>query len=92
MSDSITLKWGTLKAWNVKTPAAQELLERYLALGSSMSAAMQRDTPEQRRLLCELIDASDCESVYLDWDAREVSKQEAKDYINYYGTQKAVQP
>lgn len=83
--DSITLKWGTLKAWEIKTPAAVELLKRYHELGMSMSAMAQHDSPEQQQILCDLIDASDVELVYLDWDGKEVSKQEAKDYIRNYG-------
>lgn len=83
--DSITLKWGTLKAWNIETEVAQSVLRRYQELGSSMSAMMQRDTPEQKQLLCDLIDASNCDHVYLDWDGKDVSKDEAKRYIMTYG-------
>ena len=84
-ADSITLKWGTLKAWDIKTPAAIEFLRQWNALGQSASAMMQHDTPEQKELLCKLIDASDIETVYLDWDGKDVSKEEAKDYIRNYG-------
>jgi hypothetical protein len=82
--DSITLKWGTLKAWDIKTPAALKLLKKWASLGSSLSAAMQHDTPEQKELPCKMIDASNVDTIWLDWDGKEVSKQEAKDYIMNY--------
>jgi len=83
--DSITLKWGTLKAWTIKTPEAKALLEKWANLGYSYGAMTQHDTPEQKELLCQMIDASNVETVYLDWDGKEVSKQEAKEYIHNYG-------
>lgn len=89
MNDKITLKWGTLKAWDIKTPAAVEVLKQYAALGMSMGAMTQRDTPEQKALLCALIDASDCESIYLDWNGEDVTKEQAKDYIMTYGQSKS---
>lgn len=82
--DSITLKWGTLKAWSIKTPAALDLLRQYGELGVSASAMAQADTPEQKDILCRLIDAADCESVYLDWDGVDVPKEQAKEYIRTY--------
>ena len=85
MADEITLKWGTLKAWKLETPRALELLKQWASLGSKASAMLHHDTPKQKDLLCQIIDASDVETVYLDWDGREVSKSEAKDYIRNYG-------
>lgn len=83
--DSITLKWGTLKAWNLNTPAAKEILQKWANLGYSFGAMAQNDTPEQKDLLCKLIDASNADEIFLDWDGKFVSKQEAKDYILNYG-------
>jgi len=83
--DSITLKWGSLKGWHIETPAAFELLKQWHELGVKMSAMAQHDTPEQKDILCRLIDAADCETVYLDWDGEHVSKEQAKDYIRNYG-------
>lgn len=40
--DSITLKWGTLKAWTIKTPTAKALLEKWASLGYSYSARRKR--------------------------------------------------
>lgn len=83
--DHITLKWGTLKSWKVSSPAAKAAAQKYCELGYSLSAMLQRDTPEQKDLICVMIDESEIESVYLDWDGREVSKEEAKRYVMEYG-------
>ena len=84
-ADSITLKWGSLKAWDIQTPAARDILRRWAELGTNASAMLHHDTAEQKALLCALIDASDVETVYLDWDGKDVSKDEAKAYIMGYG-------
>lgn len=87
MSNQLTLKWGTLKAWDFKgNERALALLKEYHEIGASVSAAMQNDTPRQKEILCELIDAGDLETVHLDWDGKDVSKAEAKDYVRNYGT------
>lgn len=38
----------------------------------------------QIELICQMIDAVDCETIYLDWDGKHVSKDEAKKYVNDY--------
>ncbi len=84
--NTINLKWGTLKAWNfTNSEKGQELLREYNQIGSSFSAMQQNDTSRQKEIICELIDLCDSEeSIYLDWDEKYVSKQEAKDYIMNY--------
>ena len=84
----LVLKWGSLKAWNFTQPKTCELLQRWASLGHTASAIAQRDTPEQKQLICELIDAGNFETVLLDWEDRQVSKQEAKDYVMNYGASK----
>lgn len=82
----VVLKWGTLKRWNVaNSERGQELLKEYCEIGSSCSAMTQNDTPRQKEIICELIDICDGDTIYLDWDGRDVSKQEAKDYVLNYG-------
>lgn len=84
--ESLTLKWGTLKAWNLTEGGpAFDALKRCFEGGRSVGAAMQRDTPEQKQAICDLIDALDAESVFLDWDGKYVSKDEAKAYVVGYG-------
>jgi hypothetical protein len=84
--DHITLKWGTLKAWHLHSEKGQQLLRKYHELGASFSAAMQKDTPEQKSLLCQMIDECNAPTIYLDWDGVDVSKEEAKRYVLEYGT------
>jgi len=79
--DYITLKWGTLKAWRLTSKKGKELLQKYCELGSSFSAIAQRDTPEQKDLICQMIDECSAETIYLDWDDKDVSKEEAKKYV-----------
>jgi hypothetical protein len=84
--NSLTLKWGTLKAWDFHSEKALALLNEYSEIGSCMSAAMQRDTPRQKEIICELIDeVDDPEGVFLDWDGVHVSKEDAKKYVLGYG-------
>lgn len=81
----LTLKWGTLKSWNFKSSErGKELLKEYNNLGSSFSAMAQEDTPRQKEIICELIDLCDGDTIYLEWDGRGVTKQEAKDYVMNY--------
>ena len=83
--DSLLLKWGTLKGWSLHSENGIKLLREYYALGSSMSCAMQKDTPEQKELICKMIDK--CDGVISnDWEGTDyATKQEAKDYILNYG-------
>lgn len=86
MSEHLALKWGTLKGWELNSDGpAMAAMERYHAIGEHvMSAAMQRDTPEQKQALCDVIDALDAETVYLDWDGEYISKDAAKRYVMEY--------
>lgn len=81
-SNSIVLKWGTLKGWDIQTEQGMALLKRYVELGASHGAAQQRDTPEQKEIICQLIDCAD--EIYLDWDGEYVSKEKAKEYVRNY--------
>jgi len=92
MSEHLTLKWGTLKSWNIEGEAALAALQRYADGGMSMSAAMQRGTPEQKEALCDLIDAMGVDFVYSEWDGEKMSKEEAKRYVREYGRAAATSP
>jgi hypothetical protein len=81
--DSISLKWGTLKSWKIHSEAGMALLRRYVEIGSSLGAMQQRDTPEQKEIICQLIDCCAGE-IYLDWDGVYVSKEKAKEYVRNY--------
>lgn len=85
MTDHLSLKWGTLKSWSVDdNEIAMKLLKEYLELGASMSAMAQHDTAKQKEIICKIIDAVDCDKIYLDWDGEYVSKEEAKTYVMTY--------
>lgn len=85
MSDSIDLKWGTLKGWSLESEGAMAALRKYHEAGTVlMSVAMQRDTPEQKVALCELIDACDGE-IFNDWSGEIMAKEEAKKYVMEFG-------
>ena len=81
----LSLKWGTVKEWKFYSEECISLWRQYLSLGSSYSAACQRDTPEQKGLICQIIDACNAEKIWLDWDGIEVSKEDAKRYVMEYG-------
>jgi hypothetical protein len=83
--DSLSLKWGTLKSWDIYSETGRSLLKRYFEIGASMSAMMQNDTPEQKDIICQLIDGCAGDTIYLDWDDKDVSKEEAKEYVRNYG-------
>lgn len=82
--ECITLKWGTLKGWEVSSDAAMDLLKRYHEIGVSWSVAAQKDTPEQKQILVDLVSLPDMK-VYLDWDDKFVDQQEAVKYLTEYG-------
>lgn len=83
--DYLTLKWGTLKAWHFHGDECIDLLKQYYALGASASAMAQNDTPEQKELICQMIDKCNAETIHLDWDGEDVSKDDAKKYVREYG-------
>jgi hypothetical protein len=83
--DELSLKWGTLKSWSIHSETGLALLKRYHEIGSTMSAMAQRDTPEQVDIICQLIDGC-AGDIYLDWDDKYVSKEQAKEYVRNYGS------
>lgn len=82
--DSLSLKWGGLKSWDIHSEKGKALLKRYAEIGYSLSAMAQNDTPEQKDIICQLIDCC-AGDIYLDWDGKYVSKEEAKEYVRNYG-------
>ena len=78
----LTLKWGTLKGWSNASEECIAILKEYHAEPVSCGAAQQSDTPNQKELILKMIDAFDL--IYLDWDAKYVTKAEAKEYIKNY--------
>lgn len=85
MKNTLTLKWGTLKSWHFESDKGKALLSEYMEIGSCYSAMAQKDTPRQKQIICELIDECAGDTIYLDWDGKDVPKQEAKEYVLNYG-------
>ena len=83
MAEHLLLKWGTLKGWNLESEQTMGLIRKYIELGVSMSAALQRDTPEQKQILCDLIDAVDGD-IKNDWTDKTMTKDAAKAYVREY--------
>lgn len=79
-NDLLLLKWGTIKGWNLTSEKSKELLQKYLDIGASMSCMTQKDTPEQKEILCELIRQHDG-TIINDWDNEEYTKERAIKYI-----------
>lgn len=86
MGDSLLLKWGTLKGWDAQSEPFIAALRKYAAAGGldSVSAMQARDTPAQKELLCEVIDACGGE-IQNDWSGEMMTKDEAKVYVREYG-------
>lgn len=85
--DSLTLKWGTLKAWNIVSPAAKKVGEDIDGRGLewSLGAMQQVMTPDHKNAICDLIEAVNCDTIYNDWEGTEMTKDEAKKYVMEYG-------
>ena len=85
MTESLLLKWGTLKGWDLKSDASVAAMRKYHEAGPvSMSAMSQRDNAAQKAALCELIDAIDG-PITNDWSGEDMTKEEAKKYVLEYG-------
>lgn len=79
----LTLKWGTVKGWDIATEEAKAALQKWADGGVCMSAAMQKDSPEQKEALLAAIDHFD--EFWLDWEGKQVTREEAKEYVRTYG-------
>lgn len=78
--DHLLLKWGTWKSWNSDNKEIQKLIKKHDDLGLSLSAMSQKETDEQKEILCEIIDLIDG-VIQNDWSGVYYTKSQAKDYI-----------
>lgn len=83
-NEHLLLKWGTLKGWLVETETSRAALKKYAEFGMSLGAMQQRDTPDQKQALCDLIDAIDG-PIENDWSGETMTKDAAKKYVLEYG-------
>jgi hypothetical protein len=86
MSESLLLKWGTLKGWSDLSNKSVAVCQKYSDLSISMSAAMQKMTPRHKEWLCELIDsvADGGGTIQNDWTGETMTAEEAKKYVMEY--------
>lgn len=84
MTERLTLKWGTVKAWDGLSEKSQEIMQRFFADGVSASCAMDHPDESRKTILCELIDQLDGE-IWNDWDGVAMTKDAAKAYVMDYG-------
>lgn len=83
--DHLLLKFGTLKSVALKGAEGKRLFEEYSKLGTSSSGVVnQKDSPEQKDLMCRMIDECDG-TIRSDWDGNNLTKLEAKKYLMEYG-------
>ena len=83
MPDILSLKWGTVKGWDLESDEAKAALQKWADCGVSASAMTQHDTLEQKQALLDAIDVMD--EICLDWEGRKVTREEAKEYVRSYG-------
>lgn len=85
-TESLKLKWGTLKGWKVTpdSPGHKALVAYSEAGNQSFSRMAQADSAEQKRLLCELIDAIDADYIVNDFSGEQMTKDDAKAYVMEY--------
>ncbi len=84
MTEKLTLKWGTLKAWRLESDESLALIQEYIAVGSALAATQQHDTPRQKDIICEIIDLMPG-TILNGWSGEEMTHDDAKAYVRNYG-------
>jgi hypothetical protein len=84
MTESLLLKWGTVKGWDDLSEKSQEIMQRYFADGIPWSCATDKPDDARKAILCELIDQFEGK-IQSDWSGEIMTKEEAKQYVKTYG-------
>lgn len=82
-TESLTLKWGSVKGWDNLSATSVAILQRFFADGVPLSAMSDHPDEARREILCELIDQLDGEIVN-EWEGKVMTKDEAKAYVRDY--------
>lgn len=83
MEEELILKWGTIKGWENLTEKSMKIIQLYFSDGFPASCATDHPDENRKHLLCDLIDQLEGK-IYLSWDGKYVTKDEAKKYIIEY--------
>jgi len=85
MRETLTLKWGTLKGYDLEegSPAHKALI-KYFDDPTSISCAMQSDTENQKDILIEVINHLEDGNILLDFSDEWVTKERAIQYLKEY--------
>ena len=89
MTESLLLKWGTVKGWDGLSDNSVKIMERFYADGMCMSAMADKPDDERKAILCELIDQFTGE-IQNDWSGEKMDKDQAKKYVLEYGKERAA--
>lgn len=81
--DYVKLKWGTIKGYRINDPETFKLLEEYFSEGVPLSAMHDCPDTARKEILCKIIERIG-KPVYLDWDGKYVSVEEAQKYVMEY--------
>ena len=82
--DYLLLKWGAIKEWNLHSKKGKQLLKKYFKTLKAGGLMLYDCTPENKKLICEIIDEANLDKIQLDWTGKWVSKTKAKKYIMEY--------
>lgn len=82
--DFVTLKWGGIKSYRINDYETFKLLEQYYRDGVPMSAMDDELDQARKEILCQIIERIG-KDVYLEWDGKYVSVEDAKKYVMEYG-------
>ncbi len=85
----LLLKWGTVKAWQNFDKQDQEMLQKYFDSleNKSISCALDMPNKNSKKLLCDLIKSFNGE-IWNDWEGKQMSNNEACEYVMNYGIEK----
>ena len=75
MKDELVLKWGTIKQYDLFSEAAKKASDAYQKAPGNYSLP-HKETDEQKKLLCALIDSLNADFVFLSWITNMLLKKE----------------
>ena len=78
--DNLTLKFGTIKAWEFHSfddnPALREAIDFYNDnVENSPACGTQDRSGKHNEALCMIIDAVNTDEIYLDWDGEYIQRK-----------------